>query len=308
VDSYLEIARAVLRSSRQPLSAPQILRIAHQMQLVPRDLYGRTQHKTLQARLASDILKNRSKSEFFRTAPGRFFLRIYQSDKNIPSRHQREYQAPLRAAQLGRFDVVAFARSELAGLARKLISPFPVKHLMSLSWNFARLYSLRGDSNQVPFRFLLILVADGRVYLQNQKSVEIDGELNRQTIAGIEGMVKRSDLSLFSADDLGLLDAASRTILEHFDLPRPVRRMLDDSSRWSPALAVIEDETDEIQANMITYISFQCSGITEIIDAINERVTSEWLTLPPKVNDLSRFDRSSARLIGDEKLQISLCG
>jgi hypothetical protein len=39
MDSYLEIARKVLREARQPLSARQILKAAYQLQIVPRDLY-----------------------------------------------------------------------------------------------------------------------------------------------------------------------------------------------------------------------------------------------------------------------------
>ena len=50
------IARRVLQEARQPLSAKEILQVAYQMQIVPPDLFGRTQHKTLQARLFTDIL------------------------------------------------------------------------------------------------------------------------------------------------------------------------------------------------------------------------------------------------------------
>src|SRR6266576_3935001 len=110
MDSYLEIAKKVLLEARQPLSARQILKTAYQLQLVAPDLYGRTQHKTLQARLATDILHRRSRSEFYRTGPGRFFLRAMQTDRTIPVRYRREYTAPLRAAQLGRFDVLTISR------------------------------------------------------------------------------------------------------------------------------------------------------------------------------------------------------
>src|SRR5262245_60488185 len=103
MNSYLTIAAKVLREARQPLSASQILKAAYQLQIVPATLYGKTQHKTLHARLAEDILRHRNKSIFIRTEPGRFFLRSLLHDRTISPRHKKEYIAPLRADQLENF-------------------------------------------------------------------------------------------------------------------------------------------------------------------------------------------------------------
>ena len=307
MDSYLAIARAVLKSSGQPLSARQILKTAHQMQLIPRDLYGRTQHKTLQARLATDILKHRSKSLFYRTGPGRFFLRSFQFDRSIPQRYWKEYQAPLRAAQLGRFDVVAFFRSPLAEIACKTRSPFPASRLLALPWRFVRLYNVQRDDQFVPFRFLLLLTADGRLFLDNFRPVMTEGDLHDRSTIGIEGFVKRGDLSLFSSDEVGLLDAAARTILERFDLPRYVLPILEDASRWSQAHAVVDVDKDQAGADLVVYLSFRCAGINEIIKVIDARPTAEWASVPVTFNDVERFDKWSLRLISDVALQTDLC-
>jgi len=69
----------------------QILRAAYDLQIVPRDLYGKTQHKTLQARIAEDILRNRGRSEFVRTERGRFFLRSLLADASMSRRFKGEY-------------------------------------------------------------------------------------------------------------------------------------------------------------------------------------------------------------------------
>ncbi|NLR72833.1 hypothetical protein HGI47_18315 [Novosphingobium sp. ERN07] len=306
MDSYLEIARAVLKSSRQPMSARQILRTAHQLQLVPRDLFGRTQHKTMQARLASDILRHRSRSDFYRTGPGRFFLRMFQNDRNIPDRHRREYIAPLRAAQLGRFDAVAFPRTELAELGFKLSGPFLVTELLPLSWSLMRLFSLRKSRSHVPFRFLLVLFADGQIFLQHRKPTS-DGDISHHSAIGIEGVVRRDDQSLFSPGDLGLADAAARTLFEHFELPHHVRASVRDERRWSKPLAVIDRAHDVLETDILTYIGFQCAGISEITDAVEAWTACEWISFPAKFNDLSRFDKSSARVLSDAELQAALC-
>ena len=222
-----------------------------QQQLVPRDLYGRTQHKTMQARLASDILENRSKSEFFRTGPGRFFLRSFQADTRLPARYRREYHAPLRAAQLGRFDVVAFSRDELAKLAEKTTSPFSLGKLSALSLRFARLFNVRRDAKTVPFRFLLMLIVNNRILIDNQRPPKTEGDIHSRSTIGIEGVVRREDLSLFSADSFGLLDAAARTLIERFELPNEARTEIDNNARWSQPFAVIETNRATQHADLL---------------------------------------------------------
>lgn len=307
MDRYLQIAREVLRSSRQPLSAREILRIAHQLQLVPRELYGRTQQKTMQARLASEILRNRSKSEFYRTGPGRFFLRALQSDRATPLRYRREYQAPLRAAQLGRFEVVAFPRAAIAELSSRIESPFPVALLAALPLPFMPLWILRRHPDYVPFRFHVLLFSEGGVFVDDHGSA--DNEMSRCTVIGLPGIVKRNDRSLFSSDDFGLVEAASRTLLERFDLPGHVLPELDDPTRWSEAKALVNGAavgTGEVE--MMVFIGFQCAGLTEIADAIRASSTSYWLPLDARPNDLDRFDRWSSRLLDDPRLRAELGG
>jgi len=306
VDSYLEIARAVLKSSRQPLSAREILKVAHQMQLVPRDLYGRTQHKTLQARLASDILKNRSKSDFFRTSPGRFFLRMFQLDRTLPGRYRQEYQAPLRAAQLGRFDVVAFPRAALTKFASVIESPFLAAELTTLSWRFVRLYNLRKKKELVPFRFRLLLLEEEKIFLDSRRSTSDDDALTLATRVGIEGHVQRDDLSLFSKDTFGLIEAALRTLFENLELPNHIIPTLEDERRWSQAYGIIQVD-GSVPIDLTVFISLQCAGVVEILDAVDARQNSDWVTMPITLNDTSRFDRWSKKLIEDVNLQKKLC-
>jgi hypothetical protein len=307
MDNYLQIARKVLREARHPLSARQILRVAYQLQIVPRDLYGRTQHKTLQARLSTDILQLRSKSDFYRTGPGRFFLRSLLGDRTIPTRYRREYMAPLRAAQLGRFDVLAFPRTEVAGVAAPDRTRLAVGDLMSLSWRYARMEDLRRDPWLLPFRFLVVIVDDGRVVVSNS-CLSKDGDFAPQAPLGVEGVVRREDRSLFSPDKAGLPDAAVRTLMQHLGLPRTLLSALEEASRWSAPIALYEEGEAPAGDDLIALLAFRCSGIPEVVEALDALATSTWLHLPIRVNDLDRFDRWSARLIGDASLQFAVCG
>lgn len=290
----------------QPLSARQILRTAHQLQLVPRDLYGRTQQKTMQARIASDILKKRSKSEFYRTEPGRFFLRAFQTNRNIPVQYRREYKAPQRAAQLGRFDVIAFPRAALAEFTSRMPRFFSANHLAELPWRFLRMWGLRNDATYVPFRFRLILLAEEGFMIDDQVPVD-EADMSCRSVIGLSGVVKRSDRSLFSTDEFGLVEAANRTLLERFDLSGHVLPELNNASRWSEARSVVEkgsNGADEI--DLMTFIAFRCAGLPEIEGAIRATATSGWLPSGARPNDLSRFDKWSSLFIGNVELQDAL--
>lgn len=301
MDSYLEIARKVLREARQPLNARQILKAAYQLHIVPRGLYGRNQHKTLHARVATDILERNSKSDFCRSAPGRFFLRSLLTDHTVPMQHRREYVAPQRAAQLGRFDVLTFPRKEVVQLASRGNSRISLDGLMTLSWRYARMDKLRRDAQLLPLRFLIVIVDNGRVVLSHMHP-RGDGGLAGQVVLGITGIVKREDRSLFSSDEAGLPEAAVRTLMQHLDLPRMLVSALEEASRWSTPIALFDECEEPASDDLITILPFRCSGIPEVVGAIDALAASEWHHLPIRINDLDRLERWSARVIGDASL------
>ncbi len=84
MELYLDIARTVLQAARRPLNAKAMLEMAYEAGVVPPHLHGRTQQKTLQARLSEDILHHREKSAFYRTEPGQFALKIFLDDPDVP--------------------------------------------------------------------------------------------------------------------------------------------------------------------------------------------------------------------------------
>jgi hypothetical protein len=102
LDSYLNIAETVLGHARQPLSAREILKHAYTDRLVPSHLFGRTQYKTLGARLSEDILIRRERSAFFRANPGRFFLRRFLTDVSLPEKFRTPIVARRRERELQR--------------------------------------------------------------------------------------------------------------------------------------------------------------------------------------------------------------
>ena len=111
VDSYLAIAQTVLRLARRPLSAREVLEMAYRHDLVPSRLYGKTQQKTLGARLSEDILSNRDRSVFYRSEPGKFFLRDFLFDPSIPSLFRSPIIARRRQRELRRGAALTISRN-----------------------------------------------------------------------------------------------------------------------------------------------------------------------------------------------------
>jgi hypothetical protein len=301
MDSYLHIAKKVLREARQPLSAQQILKAAYQLQIVPRDLFGRTQHKTLHARLSTDILHHRFKSDFYRPAPGRFFLRVFQTDPTIPERYQKEYIAPLRSAQLGRFDVLSLPRKVIGKLAGG-VGRLRLGDVNPAKWRYRRLDDTRRNLDILAIRLLVLLLNDGQVLLRQRRPLG-EGEMPSRTAVGFEGFVKGEDRSLFSEDEIGLIDAAVRTVAEGLDLAPTVLVQLKPLRRFDDAIVLYEQHIEPSSDDLVVIVSLDCSQTPEVLEATQRPDTYQWQRLPLQVNNLDRFDRWSLRILADTALQ-----
>lgn len=92
-DSYLSLAERVIGTRRRPMSAQEILADAREYDLLPPHLAGETMEKTLQARIAEDIVAKRSRSRFYRTSIGKYFLRRLSEDGVLPKNARSAFEA-----------------------------------------------------------------------------------------------------------------------------------------------------------------------------------------------------------------------
>lgn len=95
------------------MGAKAILDVAYQAGVVPKHIYGKTQQKTLQARLSEDILHHRETSPFYRTEPGQFFLTEFLDADDIPAEWKVPFPARGRTRDLTRNNTLALKRSFL---------------------------------------------------------------------------------------------------------------------------------------------------------------------------------------------------
>jgi hypothetical protein len=119
MDAYLEIASKILRTERRPLSPEAILTEAYRVGIVPARLHGRTQHKTLHARIAEDIIHSGEHSTFIRTGPSRFFLRELLTDTTILSEFRQPFPTRRRFRELVAGPAMAVEYDDLKSIAEE---------------------------------------------------------------------------------------------------------------------------------------------------------------------------------------------
>lgn len=214
MDAYLAMAEKVLREARQPLGAREILRRAYPSGKMPSHLHGKTQHKTLGARLAEDILERGDRSTFFRNGPGRYFLTEFIGDDSIPIEHRRRFVARRRRRQLAQAKPLAFHKSDLP--AARNDGSIPIDAIFDLiirgNYHYPKTTKAVGPADVIVWSF--VIVSRGRhilTYRHGEYREQRDAFRHRRAI-GFYAPVLEGDRTLFDLEDHGIIHRGMNTI------------------------------------------------------------------------------------------------
>lgn len=268
MNSYATIAYKVLKEVRQPLSARQILETAYRLQLVPSGLYGKTQHKTLHARLAEDIRRFRANSAFARIAAGRFCLRADLS--GFQARGKPEYFAPARADQLKNFFVLCFKRTDMTN---DLISEWA--NLPSRAF-YDLLVSVTGMSDVLYVRVILVVKRRAEILVHHVPHTRFGEALEGEASIGLVGFLKREDRSLFSTDQFGVEEAAARILSEQLYLPISAISELELAHAIDRAVCVRCDSNPLLGNALAVMLIYDCKPNSEADRRLSEIERSTW--------------------------------
>lgn len=295
MNNYLEIARKVLIETRQSLSAKQILRIAYELQIVPHGLYGKTQHKTLHARLAEDILLHRKRSQFARTAAGRFCLRTHLSEVS----KRGEYFAKLRADQLRNYEVPSIERSALRidlSSPQFLLNFWPPQDIKNRT-----LSKIYGDRNYLYFRIFIVIVKSDQLLIHDG-TVAFGDEIDGRITLGVIGVLKCEDQHLFSSEDFGIRSAAIRTIVEQLYLDARGAESL--IPRDFGNVVCVHNPESAFSDQVIAAISiFDCPENSPADIQLSELDEAHWSSLEFTTNTPELLDPWSKLIAEDNHLQ-----
>lgn len=286
LDAYLQIAEEVLAAERRPLSPRTILSTAYQRGLVPVHLHGRTQHKTLQARIAEDIVSRRESSLFFRTEPGKFFLRRFLTDTSVSDEFRSEFPARRRIRELVRGPALAVDYEDLKKVADRNVPISWKKISRLLNSDHYRYGDPRTDKHLVFLRSFVCLYRDKSVlsYRAGRYREDRDSFLLRRSI-GFSTFVDIDDRTLFNLRDFGIVDSGINATSIDLDLPRPS----DETLRAKLAYFIWPNESSA-QSDLLAVVHFECPRWFEPLKrrlALNDLA---WLDMSKPVNDIDDFD------------------
>ncbi|WP_350334325.1 winged helix-turn-helix domain-containing protein [Coralliovum pocilloporae] len=294
MNSYLQIAEAVLRNTTQPLSASEILEAAYRLQLVPEHLFGKTQSKTLQARLSEDLLRNRDRTVFARVAPGRFVLR---SRLGAEGQSSEEFIAPLRTYQLKKFDVICADKDELDSIWKDRESFVPLTSVLAAFSKQVPLVEAEKSLHLVHLRLLVSVKNLGRVLTVNSQR---DPSYGQGKSFGFLGYLKGVDIDLFSRDHWGLKEASFRTLQEQIGLPRQTVEQLTKSIELDAIDCLRLLDSSEAQNSVVVLTSFECDQPEEFASHIPTHRSPRWVRLPSEINDVSALEPLSKKILANE--------
>lgn len=287
-DSYLKIAENAIREMAVPLHPKEIIEVARKKDMIPEHLYGKTQYKTLAARLSTDIRLN-ERSIFFRTGSNRFYLRELNFDK------YPEYMAPRRMKTLHNEKVLVindlFLREENAkgiiiNIAECLDNAF---RSGNMSYVVRKIAEKRSDIKQVIaytiiYRDNMILTYRRGNY--NSASDEIQGKRS----VGFGGHVSDSDLGLFDNNRHGIIDNAQRELMEElvFNILEVKNIQKEENSKILCGINTY-DSTDA-EKHIAVVVVYFCTMLFS--PKKNELSINDlrWINIKAPENDLDAFE------------------
>jgi HB1, ASXL, restriction endonuclease HTH domain len=288
LDAYLDIAAKILRAERRPLSPEAMLTEAYRRAVVPPHLHGRTQHKTLQARISEDIIHRGEHSLFIRTAPGRFFLREFLTDAAIPEEFRRPFPTRRRFRELIRGPALALEYDVLKGIADENTEIEPQKIFDLLN---ADRYSYEDPrvkkKNFVFLRSFVCVYRAGDIltYRLGRYREDRDKFMSRRSV-GFWAFVHRDEHTLFNLEDFGIVDSGVQATKIDLDVPE-----VPTTERVKAALRTFIWSTQGGETtDLLAVIKFECPTWFEPTKrrlALNDLT---WLDATIPVNDIDDFD------------------
>lgn len=219
-NAYLQIAAEVLRNERRPLTSRSIISEAYKAGIVPSNLHGKTQHKTLGARISEDIVAKRDQSRFYRTGRGKYFLRDLFLDPDIPEQFKKPFPTRRRIRELVRGPTLAIVSARVSRLAGRSLVIEPARVLRLLGRNVHSYINLKRESDGFYVIRPFVCVFKGAyilTYRVGRYRDDRDNFLAKRSI-GFTTLVTQHDRTLFTTKDAGILDAGARAAMIDLDI------------------------------------------------------------------------------------------
>lgn len=274
---------------RRPLTSREIVEVAYRHDLVPSHLFGKTQHKTFGARLSEDILARREHSLFFRSEPGRFFLREFLRDPSIPEAYKSPITARRRERELRRGASLGLDERTARSASSGAVEPQQALREAREQGAFCYFSGPERTVSTLQVWCYVVLKRDDEVltFRHGRYREGREAFLKRRSI-GFYTPVSDRDVDLFNDGDLGISSSGLRAIAFDLDLPHFV---FNEKYRPKMNLSDFVLASDEAgKEDLLAIIDMDCPPRFEPLTrrlAINDLA---WMRLDRPVNHLEDFD------------------
>lgn len=290
-NAYLELAVQVLSTERRPLSPRAILGEAYKLGIVPTNLHGKDQHKTLQARMSEDIVSKRERSRFFRTSPGKYFLRDFLDDDDMPDEYKQPFYSRRRLRELVREPVLAIMCAHVGQRTTETRTIDPTKVRQLLVNGFYAYVNPRQHKDDVLLVRPFVCVFKGSqvlTYRVGRYRDDRDNFMMKRSI-GFSTLVTSHDQTLFNTKDAGILDAGVRATMIDLDMISHTDSYNQLIRKATLHQFVLSSE-DSGSRDLLAVVSLRCPTWFEPFRrrlALNDL---EWMDIRARVNDIDDFD------------------
>ncbi len=274
----------------------EILEVARQSGMIPPHLNGKTQYKTLAARLSTEIRQNAVKSPFFRTSANRFFLR------DLKTQIHDEYKAPRREKTLHNEYVLTIQNDPLAEWGVEGIIP-NIEEIIEeaarknwIRYIVRRSAEKRFDVKQIVSYALIYRAGSILTYRRGTFTTAAD-ELQGKRSIGFGGHVSDEDRNLFDISGHGIFENVRRELSEELVFDRNEAEYLRRQESFQLLCGINSYETTEAKKHIAVTVVYFCSDAFS--PEKNELSINDlrWTDISRPENDLDSFEPWSKSIL-----------
>jgi hypothetical protein len=236
------------------------------------------------------VLK-REGSAFFRTSPGRYFLRDFLEDQGIPGEFRRPFYARRRLRELVRGPALAIMSGRVAELAGDglTIDPAKVTRLLTRGLHSYVNPKQKTDGFFVVRPFVCVFKGSRVLtYRVGRYRDDRDSFLSKRSI-GFSTLVAPHDHTLFTRRDVGILHAGVRATMLDLDMTTNGDGY-DQLAKKAVLHRFVLAQAENGSCDLLAVVSLKCPAWFEPFRrrlALNDL---EWMELRNRINNIDDFD------------------
>jgi predicted NUDIX family phosphoesterase len=250
---FLIVAKRLMETERRPMSPRELVDLGQKQQLFSDSVAGKTPFQTMKSKLSVHIRRFGAVSPFIRTAPGRFYLRTLLDGAKPPFDAK-----PLRPPKI-KEKVLVYRTAELDAVTTwqgiqttwKRVSK---TILMRLQPHYIHRFDVEQDNSYTQvLTYVLVCRGDSILAYRRGTYSRVDKFLQGALCIGFGGHVVETDLDLFNVDSLGILECASRELMEELKLPPADIERLRHREGLE-VIGIINDDSSDVGRRHLAFV------------------------------------------------------